>query len=463
MLFILLLTAAFGAPNSDELAPLVSILARKVEVRTSDDGPYVRLGTKYLQNWPGVILDARGPVEIGVHVRSDGDDLARTQTTADAIAAWLIEHGVPADKIVAKGYGGTYPLVDDDVRDALLNSRIELRLVKGKRPKAYRNKAKERALAGIGSAKRDEYAEEYIRDGEIVQAAITYTRKLRSEDEDKWHDLARALEVSRDALKILQDQGIPTAGEDKCTHHRKVLGLASFVHTYDSSFEVEPLTQPLVEDLSATLRAAFSNTSPKTVRKSLGGNCGWDGLRSELPDLQRATHRPLLKAAEERGLVHAAALHHRLTPDMRTELPPIPPPRPVPRYLTRADSNGVIDIGGTCTKAELGAVSFSVVSTDDWDPPGGPPTIDLRLEGTLACTDEDTETHCSENFSIDNTWDRYLEDGDWVYINTTSVGSQEVCQNVIVGERWGTEAHSTPDVVAYQAERRRDLFGLVDG
>ncbi|NUO01800.1 MAG: OmpA family protein [Saprospiraceae bacterium] len=64
---------------------------------------------KLLQDNPEVKL------EISSHTDSRGSDsynLQLSQRRADAIVAWLASKGIPADRLVAKGYGETKPVND---------------------------------------------------------------------------------------------------------------------------------------------------------------------------------------------------------------------------------------------------------------------------------------------------------------------------------------------------------------
>ena len=64
-----------------------------------------------LEAWPAV------RVEIGGHTDSTGDEaynLDLSRSRAEAIMAYLIEHGVEASRLEARGYGELYPIEDND-------------------------------------------------------------------------------------------------------------------------------------------------------------------------------------------------------------------------------------------------------------------------------------------------------------------------------------------------------------
>ena len=70
-----------------------------------------------------------GPVEVAGHTDSDGDDafnLQLSQDRADAVMAYLIEKGVPAENLTAVGYGETQPIADNGTDEGKAkNRRIE--------------------------------------------------------------------------------------------------------------------------------------------------------------------------------------------------------------------------------------------------------------------------------------------------------------------------------------------------
>lgn len=72
------------------------------------------------------------PVEIQGHADNIGEAgaaerQALSEARARSVAAWLIAHGVPADKVTAAGYGKSKPIADNDTDlGRALNRRIEV-------------------------------------------------------------------------------------------------------------------------------------------------------------------------------------------------------------------------------------------------------------------------------------------------------------------------------------------------
>jgi outer membrane protein OmpA-like peptidoglycan-associated protein len=69
-------------------------------------------------------------LEIAVHTDSQGDpesNLQITQAQANAVASYLIEHGVSAPRLTARGYGDTRPIESNSTsRGRAINRRLEL-------------------------------------------------------------------------------------------------------------------------------------------------------------------------------------------------------------------------------------------------------------------------------------------------------------------------------------------------
>jgi outer membrane protein OmpA-like peptidoglycan-associated protein len=73
-------------------------------------------------------------VEVQGHTDDSGDDefnLHLSQQRADAVRNWLIQAGVPASKLTAKGYGFERPLADNRIRTGRQkNRRVQFVIVK---------------------------------------------------------------------------------------------------------------------------------------------------------------------------------------------------------------------------------------------------------------------------------------------------------------------------------------------
>ena len=69
-------------------------------------------------------------IRISGHTDSTGDETANRQLSqqrADAVAAYMIERGIPAQRIIASGVGSSQPLADEgSARARQLNRRIEI-------------------------------------------------------------------------------------------------------------------------------------------------------------------------------------------------------------------------------------------------------------------------------------------------------------------------------------------------
>jgi OOP family OmpA-OmpF porin len=69
-------------------------------------------------------------VEVGGHTDRQGDSASNmklSQDRADAVVDALILRGIPADRIVAAGYGDTKPVADNDTEDGrAANRRVTL-------------------------------------------------------------------------------------------------------------------------------------------------------------------------------------------------------------------------------------------------------------------------------------------------------------------------------------------------
>lgn len=80
--------------------------------------------------------DTKLKVEISAH--SDGvgttlGQIALTQARAEAVKAWLVAHNIAEDRLIAKGYGASRPLVANDTEEGRRqNRRIAITVIKPK-------------------------------------------------------------------------------------------------------------------------------------------------------------------------------------------------------------------------------------------------------------------------------------------------------------------------------------------
>jgi OOP family OmpA-OmpF porin len=79
-------------------------------------------------------MNQTSPSATGVvegHTDSQGADafnMALSQRRADAVMKYLVDHGVPAGRLSAKGYGETQPVADNGTADGRAqNRRVVLR------------------------------------------------------------------------------------------------------------------------------------------------------------------------------------------------------------------------------------------------------------------------------------------------------------------------------------------------
>ena len=83
-------------------------------------------------------LPAGSEIEIAGYANDTGDaetNLAVSQRRADAVRDALIKAGVPADRLIAKGYGGANPIADNDTEEGRArNRRIEFHVLKTAAP-----------------------------------------------------------------------------------------------------------------------------------------------------------------------------------------------------------------------------------------------------------------------------------------------------------------------------------------
>ena len=81
----------------------------------------------YMKNKDDVRVEIAGHTD---NVGNDGDNLKLSQQRADAIRSYVIKKGIAASRIVAKGYGATQPVADNDSDEGRqLNRRTEVRIL----------------------------------------------------------------------------------------------------------------------------------------------------------------------------------------------------------------------------------------------------------------------------------------------------------------------------------------------
>ena len=120
-----------AAECEEELARLLD--AARIEFASGSvvinvaSGPVLDLAARAAADCPGTLrveghTDSTGNAAIN-------DELS--QQRAEAVRAALIERGVPADRLVAAGYGSAHPVGDNATEDGRArNRRIELRIVR---------------------------------------------------------------------------------------------------------------------------------------------------------------------------------------------------------------------------------------------------------------------------------------------------------------------------------------------
>jgi len=83
----------------------------------------------------GIASRCQARLEIASHTDAEGDaaiNLKLSQRRADTIRKLLVQNGVPADQLAAKGYGETQPIADNDTEEGrAANTRVEFRVIGG--------------------------------------------------------------------------------------------------------------------------------------------------------------------------------------------------------------------------------------------------------------------------------------------------------------------------------------------
>ena len=72
-------------------------------------------------------------IEVGGHtdnVGNDADNLTLSQKRADNVKAWLVQKGIKASRIIAKGYGASIPVTDNNTDEGRRqNRRTEVKIL----------------------------------------------------------------------------------------------------------------------------------------------------------------------------------------------------------------------------------------------------------------------------------------------------------------------------------------------
>ncbi len=83
--------------------------------------------------WKQLLANPKMKIEIAGHTDNKGSDeynLRLSQQRADAVIAWLMNHSVDKNRLLAKGYGETAPVASNDTEDGCAkNRRTEVRII----------------------------------------------------------------------------------------------------------------------------------------------------------------------------------------------------------------------------------------------------------------------------------------------------------------------------------------------
>ena len=126
-----------GCP--DEVPAAVAKFTGKIEGITFETNkavikktsePTLRDAMKVLHDFPEVRLEVQGHTD---DVGDDAKNMTLSQARADAVVKWFVDHGVAADRLVAKGYGETTPMVPNNSKaNQAQNRRVEFQLIQDK-------------------------------------------------------------------------------------------------------------------------------------------------------------------------------------------------------------------------------------------------------------------------------------------------------------------------------------------
>jgi OmpA-OmpF porin, OOP family len=94
---------------------------------TGESYKELNLLTAFMKAQKTMIIEVAGYTD---NIGTDEENLKLSQERADAIRNYLLQHGVHARKIVAKGYGASDPVASNDIPEGRkLNRRTEIHIV----------------------------------------------------------------------------------------------------------------------------------------------------------------------------------------------------------------------------------------------------------------------------------------------------------------------------------------------
>jgi len=93
-----------------------------------DAYPILDRVARSLKDWGDVNIEIAGHTD---SVGTDEDNLALSQRRAETVRAYLINRGIVADRLIAKGYGESQPVADNETAEGRFqNRRVELEALK---------------------------------------------------------------------------------------------------------------------------------------------------------------------------------------------------------------------------------------------------------------------------------------------------------------------------------------------
>lgn len=124
-------------PVEDEIAAVLALQGitfetGSAEITEEGQGVLDEIGAILSE---GFSADETIQIEIGGHTDSEGDDEINqelSQARADAVAAYLVEAGLPEARFTTEGYGESEPIADNETSEGrAANRRIEFTIVEG--------------------------------------------------------------------------------------------------------------------------------------------------------------------------------------------------------------------------------------------------------------------------------------------------------------------------------------------